>query len=168
MTSSILPFFHLPLSFPVLFTFIRPQGAAAGRRTGAEAAMGDWAWPAGRGARLHCKKGIAASNCVLIGSNRLTPRQATEAVIQDKGSGMSRYAISNTFIALYLCKLLPPFHNVSHFSISHIHIDVNESRHINMNVGNARMTYIVKRREYNANHVFGLRGNSGKASTKEK
>ena len=26
--------------------------------------------------------------------------------------------------------LLPPFHNVSHSNISHIHIDVNESRHI--------------------------------------
>jgi hypothetical protein len=34
--------------------------------------------------------------------------------------------------------------NVS--SISHIHIDVNESN-INMNVGNVRMTYIVKRRK---------------------
>ena len=51
--------------------------------------------------------------------------------------------------------LLPPFHNVSHFSISYIHIDINESRHIylyriiniNMNVENAIMTYIVKRRE---------------------
>ena len=50
--------------------------------------------------------------------------------------------------------ILPPFHNVSHSSIFHIHIDINESRHIylsrfmdiNMNVGNARMTYIVKRR----------------------
>ncbi len=50
----------------------------------------------------------------------------------------------------------PPFHNVSHSSISHIHIDVNEYRHIylsrfiniNMNVENARMTnYIVKRRK---------------------
>ena len=53
--------------------------------------------------------------------------------------------------------LLSPFHNVSHSNISHIHIDVNESRHIyiyldsltsiNMNVGNVRMTYIVKRRK---------------------
>ncbi len=51
--------------------------------------------------------------------------------------------------------LLPTFHNVSHSSISHIHIDVNESRHIylsrfiniNMNVGNGRMTYIVKQRK---------------------
>jgi hypothetical protein len=51
--------------------------------------------------------------------------------------------------------VLPPFHNVSHSSIFHIHIDANESRHIylsrfisiNMNVGNARMTYIVKQRE---------------------
>jgi hypothetical protein len=32
-------------------------------------------------------------------------------------------------------QLLPPFHNISHFSIFHIHID-------------ARMTYIVKRRKY--------------------
>ena len=52
--------------------------------------------------------------------------------------------------------VLPSFHNVSHSSIAHIYINVNESRHtymsrfinINMNVGNARMTYIVKRREY--------------------
>ena len=28
--------------------------------------------------------------------------------------------------------LLPPFHNVSHSSISHIHIDVNEFRHISI------------------------------------
>ncbi len=52
--------------------------------------------------------------------------------------------------------LLPLYHNVSYFSIFHIYIDVNESRHIylsrfinmNMNVGNARMTYIMKRRKY--------------------
>ena len=30
----------------------------------------------------------------------------------------------------YISLLLPPFHNVSHSSISHIHIDVNESRYI--------------------------------------
>ena len=49
--------------------------------------------------------------------------------------------------------LLHPFHNVSYSIISHTHIDVNESKHIylsrfiniNMNVENARMTYIVKR-----------------------
>ena len=54
------------------------------------------------------------------------------------------------------CFLLPPFHNVSHSNICHIHIDINESRYIypsrliniNMNVGNARMTYIVKQRKY--------------------
>jgi hypothetical protein len=64
--------------------------------------------------------------------------------------------------------ILPPFHNISHSSISHIYIDVNESRHIylsrfininmnvymsrfiniNMNVENVRITYIVKRRKY--------------------
>jgi hypothetical protein len=51
--------------------------------------------------------------------------------------------------------VLPPFYNVSHSSIFHIHIDVNESRHIylsrfiniNMNMGNARITYIVKWRK---------------------
>ena len=51
--------------------------------------------------------------------------------------------------------ILPPFHNVTHYSISHIHIDVNESRHIylsrfiniNINVENSRMTYIMKRRK---------------------
>jgi hypothetical protein len=53
--------------------------------------------------------------------------------------------------------LLPPFHNVSYFSIFYIHINVNKSIYIyiymsrfiniNMNVRNARMTYIVKRRE---------------------
>ena len=55
----------------------------------------------------------------------------------------------------YQYLVLPPFHNVSHSSISHIHIDINESRHIylsrfikiKMNVKNTRMTYIVKRRE---------------------
>ena len=52
-------------------------------------------------------------------------------------------------------RLLPPFHNVSHFSISHININVNESRHIylcrfiniNMNIGNARKSYVMKRRK---------------------
>ena len=47
--------------------------------------------------------------------------------------------------------VLPPFHNINHFSIFHIHINVNESRHIylsrfiniNMNVKNTRMTYIM-------------------------
>ena len=51
--------------------------------------------------------------------------------------------------------ILPPFHNVNHFSIYHIHIDVNKSRHIylsrfiniNMNVINVKMTYIVKHRK---------------------
>jgi hypothetical protein len=71
-----------------------------------------------------------------------------------------------------ISELLPPFHNVSHSYISHIHIDVNEPRHIslsrfinidvneprhislsrfiniNMNVEKVRMTYIVKRRKY--------------------
>ena len=65
---------------------------------------------------------------------------------------------NNTFLLILFLflVLLPPFHNVSHSSISHIHIDVNESRHIylsrfiniNMNIGNAKMTYIVKRRKY--------------------
>ena len=51
--------------------------------------------------------------------------------------------------------VLPPFHNVNHSSIFHIHIDVDKFRHIylsrfiniNMNMGNARMNYIVKRRK---------------------
>ena len=55
-------------------------------------------------------------------------------------------------------KLLPPFHNVSHFSISHIHIVFNESIHIylskfiniNINVKNTRITYIVKWRKYDS------------------
>jgi len=66
------------------------------------------------------------------------------------------------------CELLPPFHNESHSSIFHIYIDVNEFIYIyvcvcmyvcmsvclfrfiniNMNVRNAKMTYIVKRKEY--------------------
>ena len=52
--------------------------------------------------------------------------------------------------------VLSPFDNVSHSNISQIYIDVNESRHIylsrfintNINVENAKMTYIVKRRKY--------------------
>ena len=54
-----------------------------------------------------------------------------------------------------VCITLSPFHNVSHYSIFYIHIDVNESKHIylsryiniDMNVENAGMTYIVKRRK---------------------
>ena len=52
--------------------------------------------------------------------------------------------------------IVPPFHNVRLSSIAHIHLDVNESRHmyvfrfinIYMYVGNARKSYIVKRRKY--------------------
>ena len=58
--------------------------------------------------------------------------------------------------------ILLPFHNVNHSSIFHIHMDVNESKwiymsrfiNININVENARMTYIVKRREYNVTILF--------------
>ncbi len=58
--------------------------------------------------------------------------------------------------------VLPLFHNVNHFNIFHIHIDVNEFRHIhlsrfiniNINMGNVRMTYIVKRRKYQLSHNF--------------
>jgi hypothetical protein len=43
--------------------------------------------------------------------------------------------------------------NLRHIYIFHIHIDANESKTcINMNVGNAKMTYIVKQRKYN--HKF--------------
>ena len=59
-------------------------------------------------------------------------------------------------IIILLSLILPPFHNVRVSSIARIHLDVNEPRHvyvfrfinIYMNVGNARKTYIVKRREY--------------------
>ena len=33
-------------------------------------------------------------------------------------------------VLCHICILLPSFHNVSHSNISHIHVDVNESRHI--------------------------------------
>ena len=57
-------------------------------------------------------------------------------------------------IRLY-CFVLPPFHNVRLFSIAHIHLDVNESRHmyvfrfinIYIYVGNIRKSYIVEWRE---------------------
>ncbi len=52
--------------------------------------------------------------------------------------------------------LLPPFYNIRLFSIVHIYLDVNESRHmyvfrfinIYIYVGHARKYYIVKQREY--------------------
>ncbi len=56
---------------------------------------------------------------------------------------VSHSSISHIYIEI------PSFHNVSHSSISHIHIDMSRFISINMNVRNARMTYIVKRREYN-------------------
>ena len=60
------------------------------------------------------------------------------------------------FIQELASYILPPFHNVRLSSVAHIHLDVNESRHvymfrfinIYMYVGNARKSYIVKRREY--------------------
>uniref|UniRef100_A0A0D3H9F3 DUF834 domain-containing protein n=1 Tax=Oryza barthii TaxID=65489 RepID=A0A0D3H9F3_9ORYZ len=58
MTSSILPFFHLPLSPFSSPSFVHRER----RRAGERALKLRWAigrWPAGRGARLHCKKGIA-------------------------------------------------------------------------------------------------------------
>jgi hypothetical protein len=52
--------------------------------------------------------------------------------------------------------LLPLFYNIRLSSIANIHIDANESMYIimsrfisiYMNVGNARKSYIVKRRKY--------------------
>jgi hypothetical protein len=57
--------------------------------------------------------------------------------------------------------ILPPFQVVRLFSIVHILIDVNESRHtymfrfinIYMNVGNARKSYNMKRRKYHLKEV---------------
>ena len=59
------------------------------------------------------------------------------------------------FESFVLKELLPLFHNVRPSSIAHIHLDVNESTHmyvfrfinIYMYMGNARKSYIVKRRE---------------------
>ena len=61
------------------------------------------------------------------------------------------------YLATFFFKyILPPFHNVSHSIIVHIHIDVNKFRHtymfrfinIYMNMDNARKSYIIKRREF--------------------
>mgnify|MGYP003703298123 CR=1 FL=1 len=56
--------------------------------------------------------------------------------------------INNVFYGrVYI--VLPPFQNVSHSSISHIHVDdIFRFININMNMRNARINYIVKRREY--------------------
>lgn len=51
--------------------------------------------------------------------------------------------------------ILPPFHITRLSSISHIYIDVNESKHVYMsrfiniyiNVGNAKKSYNMKRRK---------------------
>jgi hypothetical protein len=51
--------------------------------------------------------------------------------------------------------MLPPFHNARHYSISHIHIDINESRNIYVskfiniyiNMGNAIKSYIMKQKK---------------------
>jgi hypothetical protein len=55
--------------------------------------------------------------------------------------------------------ILPPFQIVKLFSVTHINLEVNESRHIYMsrliniymNIDNARKSYIVKRRNYKPN-----------------
>ena len=62
----------------------------------------------------------------------------------------------------FLNMLLPPFQNIRLFSIVHIHIDVNESKHIYvsrfiyiyMNMGNARKSYNIKWREYTRIRLF--------------
>ena len=62
--------------------------------------------------------------------------------------------VANFLLVKY--EILPPFHNVILSSIAHIHLVINESRHvcvfrfinIYMYIGNARKSYIVKRREY--------------------
>ncbi len=59
-------------------------------------------------------------------------------------------------MARYARVILPLFQVIRLSSIAHIHIDVNESRHIYMfrfiniymNVGNARKSYNMKRRKY--------------------
>ncbi len=64
--------------------------------------------------------------------------------------------ISTRVKGSHVCSLLPPFHNISHSTIFHIRMDVNESRWIcisrvinnNMNVRNDRINYTVKWREY--------------------
>ncbi len=67
---------------------------------------------------------------------------------------LSPNCIYRVFPFLYL--LLPPFQVIRLSSITHIHINVNESRHtymskfinIYMNMGNARKSYNMKRRKY--------------------
>ena len=71
----------------------------------------------------------------------------------------------NCKYALKKWEVLPPFHNVSSSSIAHIHIDVNESKYIcvsrfiniYMNVGNARKSYIMKRKKY-VHCKYGIKG----------
>ena len=51
--------------------------------------------------------------------------------------------------------LLPPFHNVNCYNISHIHIDlISRFININMNVRDARVTYIVKRGESTSSKFY--------------
>ena len=59
------------------------------------------------------------------------------------------------FVEYLANDVLPPFHNLRLSSIAHIHIDVNESRHIYvsrliniyMNIDNAKKSYTLKRRK---------------------
>ncbi len=66
------------------------------------------------------------------------------------------YGRCSSIMWLWDLLLLPPFHIIRLSSIAHIHINVNESKHIYMprfiniymNVGNARKSYNMKRRKY--------------------
>ena len=57
---------------------------------------------------------------------------------------------------MLLLALLPPFQVIRLFNIAHIHIDVNESRHIYickliniyLNIDNTKKSYNMKRRKY--------------------
>ncbi len=45
---------------------------------------------------------------------------------------------------MYAKIVLPPFHNVRLFSIVHIYIDVNESKHIHLDANESRHMYVVR------------------------
>ena len=87
--------------------------------------------------------------CSLCCSSILNRPGKVQLVVAPAASVTSRAAL-RTKVSCLRCTP-----SVSHSSIFYIHIDVNESRHIylprfiniNMNIVNARMTYIVKRRK---------------------
>ncbi len=82
----------------------------------------------------HTTDSMAAACSVSIDRQRAADSTATAAVVSDAKrmatAEPETEQAATEHRGIYACYILPPFHNISHSDIFHIHIDANESRHI--------------------------------------